>query len=57
MESEELDLRIDATINSLLATRQVSVHVGFHWCLLVCQMGIMSMLTSPVVSEKMETRV
>lgn len=55
VESEELCLRPDATINSLLAIRQISMHLGFNF--LMCKIDIMSMLTSQVVSEIMETRV
>ena len=49
-----LGLRPHATMNSLLTLRQVSACVGFN--LLLCKVGITSMLTSQVVSEKMEPR-
>lgn len=54
VESEELGLRPDATINSLLAIRQISIHLCFNF--LMCKMD-MSILTSQVVSEITETRV
>lgn len=54
VKSEELGSIPDATINSLLALRQVSLHKDFNF---MYKIYIMSILTSQAISDITEKRV